>query len=466
MATRPPSERGAALLSVLVSVAVLTAMAANLAYESRVSLRLAANARDELRAEYQARSGVALSRLVLSFQQQIDGAMTGPAAAPGGLSMPRVQLWRAIPVDSMIVESLFGGGGPPPAQPAGDATPRPAAAASGPGAGASARAPSVGPANVRTAAATTPQLATDRPAPPEGGPRLAGGAPSFDARIEDEATKVNAQLDVLILGSGGGVVAAQLLALYQLTCDPRWDPLFDREDANGYKGSRADLLVKLREWVDGDAQSSGIKADFPATCSMTPLPPYFERAFGDKNASYDRGATDERYRVKNAHMDSLDELYLVAGVSDAFMAAFGDRLTVYLPRDAKQNVNDLGAASILQKARSIAFPPLQPALVDPTKFVEVVQKLLQEQSLLGYLSITPQQFVQAVQAAGVTVSPDAAKAFTDRSDTYSIRSTGAAGDVKTTIEAIVRLDPQQQTQLQAAAQGQGAPGRVIHWREE
>mgnify|MGYP001764534641 CR=1 FL=1 len=34
-----------------------------------------------------------------------------------------------------------------------------------------------------------------------------------------------------------------VLALYQLVCDPRWDPLFDREDANGTRISRQDLLM-------------------------------------------------------------------------------------------------------------------------------------------------------------------------------------------------------------------------------
>ena len=68
-------ERGAALLVVMVAVAILGVLAADLAYETQVSLRIAANARDELQATYLAKGGVALSRLVLSFQQEVDEAI-------------------------------------------------------------------------------------------------------------------------------------------------------------------------------------------------------------------------------------------------------------------------------------------------------------------------------------------------------------------------------------------------------
>ena len=77
-------RRGAALLIAITSIAILTAVAVDLAYNTRVSLQLAANARDELRATYLAKSGVAMSRLVLHFQQRLDqatGASNPPTAA-------------------------------------------------------------------------------------------------------------------------------------------------------------------------------------------------------------------------------------------------------------------------------------------------------------------------------------------------------------------------------------------------
>jgi general secretion pathway protein K len=275
---------------------------------------------------------------------------------------------------------------------------------------------------------------------------------------------VNAQLESLGTGSGALALAAQALALYQLTCDPKWDPIFDREDANGFKSTREDLLVRLRDWVDIGTQASALRATFGSTsCSMVPLQPPFESSFGDKNQPYDRGSAEERYKVKNAHMDSLDELYLVAGVSDTFMAAFGDQLTVYLPRDQKRNVNQQSRDGQWALAQSMADPPVQPALLDPT-FLDRLQKLLMAQTAGGILSINAQQFGRAVELAGVKVRQAAlsgpSSPFTDRSTTFSIRSTGTAGDVKTTVEAIVRMEKQ------TPGEALGAPGRVIHWREE
>ena len=71
--------RGVALILVLTTIAILTSIGVDFSYGSRVSLRLAENSRDELRAYYLAKSAVNLSRLLLYFQRQID--LTGGAMA-------------------------------------------------------------------------------------------------------------------------------------------------------------------------------------------------------------------------------------------------------------------------------------------------------------------------------------------------------------------------------------------------
>ena len=107
-------------------VAVVTVMATELAYDTRVSLQIAANARDELRASHQARGAVALSRLVLHFQQRLDqaggaagqllagvqAAQGGAGALPGAASQGTFsfRLWDAIPVDDTIIGMLLGTG--------------------------------------------------------------------------------------------------------------------------------------------------------------------------------------------------------------------------------------------------------------------------------------------------------------------------------------------------------------------
>jgi general secretion pathway protein K len=387
----------------MVAVAVLTALAVDLAYTSRVSLQIAANARDELRANWLARSGIGMSRLVLSFQQQLDDALP----RGGGVALPRIQLWALVPVGSGLVDGLFAGPG-----------------AAGDGA----------------------------------------RQPSFDAKIEDEGRKANAQLEGLVQ-TGDRKLWLQVQSLYQVLCDARWDPLFDREDASGVRSTREDLLIRLRDWVDEDDRSSElvIAGGGGATCGMIPGQPPFADAFGDENQPYDRG--ENRYRAKNARMDSLDELYLVAGVGDAFMASFGDALTVYLPRDAKRNVNELDKLRLVQLAKIVADPPAQPTLLD-AEFAERLHKLVVERTLGGLMSMSPRDFGTFVEAAGVRVNANLLvetnpnSPFTDRSSTFRIRASGSAGAVRSSIDAVVRLEQAQ------AGTPVATPGRLIHWRED
>jgi general secretion pathway protein K len=452
---RRKNERGAALLVAIISVAVLTAVAVSLAYESRVSLRIAANARDELRASYLARSGVTLSRLVLSFQQSIDDL--GGAQKPAGISIPRVQLWHIVPVESQLASALFGGGGAEGVQ-------------GGHGEGGGVAAPGAA-AEAGAAAA------------PAASPLRSG---TFEALIDDEARKINVQFDGYNEGASAIILATRVQALYHLVCDAQWDPLFEREDANGIRTTREELLVYLRDWVDEGSSGSGVRplvsGGTPCSMIIAPTKP-FDDAFGDENQPYDRG--DDRYKTKNARMDSLDELFMVAGVGDAFMAAFGDALTVYLPRDgagAKLNVNELDANKLFLNANLVADPPfVQPVLRDP-EFKALLQRVVFQQTLGGMLAMSVTDFITLVQGLGVKVKANLLQQqgsnqqnnpFTDRSTTFRIRSSGKAGDVTSTIDAVVRLEPAVPTpvagrpvQAQAQLEGVAAPGRLIHWKEE
>lgn len=443
------SERGAALLVAVVAIAVLTALAVDLAYETQVRLRIAGNARDELRAEALAHSAVNVSRLVLGFQNQIDVAMAAnsPPQTASGTSggtnptsiLPRPQIWNLIPVSSALTHALFGDGGSAPAA-------KRAEQASG-----------------ASPAEGTPAVVSASYGDFEGG---------FQARIEDEAQKVNVQLDGLMKTSTQ--LGPQVEALLRLICDPKWDPLFDRTDADGQRYTRADLIIHLRDWVDDDATASGLKASFPGgNCSFVLQQPPFEPAFSDENFAYDRGT--DRYKAKNNRMDSVDELSLVAGVSDVLMAAFGDQLTVYLPRDAPMNVNSDDVQQQLRMAALVGDPnTVEIKRRDPV-WVEAFHKALSDARMGGFVTITPVLFMQLVQAQGVPLRTDiptgTKSPFTDRSTVFRVRAFGVAGDVTHETEAVVSFDPSlipqnERLPLGVNASGQLNMGRLVHWREE
>jgi len=426
---------------------VVTVLAVELAYDTRISLRIAANARDELRASYQARSALALARLVLHFQQRLDAAgqvagqalggaagpspvrsvnmalraatapagTTGTGGMPGGTPSFSIRLWDAIPIDSMALGPLLG-----PER------------SRGPGAGAAAGGDTGG----KGGRAAAPSTGT-----------------SFQANIEDEDRKVN----VAQLAGLSTVAAPQLQRFLLLVRDPRYDVLFDREDANGNRFTRKDVAVALKDWVDEDSTTSAI--------GVNPASP-FENGFGDENQSYDRG--DDRYRAKNARFDSLDELYMAAGIGDAFMAAFGDQLTVYPDVNAQTNVNTSDPNQMLVNALLMSDPPgvPQPPLLDPA-FPQKIDLALRLARPIPFMTITVQQFATVLQALGVKVQPiflqgqntDTRSAFGNRSSTFTIRATGRAGEVEKTIEAVVTTDDR--------AGGLATDlGRLIHWRED
>jgi len=400
---RPAARQpGAALLLVVASIAVVTALTLDLAYNTRVSVQLAANARDELKALYLARSGANLSRLVLHFQQQLDGG-SGPGRAGGaipGLSLG-VRLWELVPLNSSTLSYL-----------------------GGPAAGAEADS----------------EFAS-----------FGAFAGSFEAKVEDEDRKVNVrQFDATNV-----FAAAQTARLAELVQDARWDFLFDRDDANGLRVSRRELFANIRDWVDGNETGSTYTGNFYQP---------FEGNYGDENALYDR--LPERYKAKNAAFDSIDELYLVAGISDAFMAAFGDRLTVFTAKDATINVNTDDPRELVLNAVVMGGGVVQPVMADPA-FVDKLRQALTLARPFPFLAITPVQFAQVLQGLGVRVAPQFASAsntgvnsaFGQRSGTFRIRATGQVGDVKRAVDQVVIFD-------RRALGLEQDLGRLIHWHEE
>lgn len=414
---------GAALLLVITAVAILTATAVELAYNTRVSLQIAANARDELRATYLAKSAVNLSRLILHFQQQLN--QTSGALASGVQGAPNLdfRLWEVVPIDSNATAMFLGGGFRGEA--ADEATPK----------------------------------KSDEESPEQDAPSRPFGdfEGSFQAKIEDEDRK----LDVSQLAAlpGSGLPGAQWLRLAQLFKDPTYDFLFDRDDEYGNRFSRNDLIINLKDWVDEDEVTSSLTGN--------PVAP-FAQAFGDENYPYSKGS--DPYKAKNERFDSLDELYMVGGIGDAFMSTFGDKLTVYLDKNAYINVNTTDHQQMLMNILVMAQPPgvMPVAALDPN-FFEKLDAALALVRPMPFMSLSVQQFATILTALGIPVQSiyqqqqqqarATSNAFGNKSTTFLIRATGTAGQVTRTIETVVTID----SRSGALAVDLG---RVIHWREE
>ena len=419
-------QRGVALIMVVSVVAILTAVTVEFTYQERVNLHLAANARDELRAYYLARSSINLSRLLLSFQKRIDstplpglrqltsvltgasppsagapgGAPTSGAPAAGGLG---IRLWELIPIDCGLVQMFVQMN---------------AAAPEGPN-----------------------EEGLDGPPLADFG-TFEGGC---HAVITDEDSKINLNhLDGLDRSVKN--VLIQLISLMQ---DPRYDFLFEKEDRWGIRMTRPELIVAIRDYIDENQVQE--------TLVMGAEGPELLPGAGDEGYYYTR--FEPEYGPKNAPLDSLEELYMVAGIGDDFMAAFGDRLTVYTGKNAKLNVTPQNMVDLCLRIVIASENPAQGAAYcqDPILMNNLWEQIQLQRAMMPWIGMTPEMFRALLESNGIPVNrfiwsgPGAI--FGNSSNTFRIEATGQAGDVEKTIVAVVRLD------------GSDPLGTLLHWEE-
>jgi general secretion pathway protein K len=437
-AKRARTERGVALIITVISITLLTVVATEFAYNTRVDLQLAANQRDELRAYYMARSGVGLGRLLLRFQKQVDniqipnlaGALAGLAggAAPGaaGGGSMNIQLWKLARVDCHMlkgmVQSDTGGKDGKEEEPAKD--------------------PKF-------------EISDDEdrePADFSAAPikRSFGGFEGcFLATISDEEEKLNVHR-LSGLATEALPTVARMLDMFG---DKRFEFIFNREDANRVRVAPPEVVIALRDWVDEDEVESVIRLTDP----VNPI----AAGFSDEGRHYDR--FDPRYEPKNARFDSLDELYRVHGVTDQFMAAFRDRLTVYPDVNRRPNINTDDPLMMYMAILSVADPARpDPRLQDPVFIQELITRI-RTARMFSFMGMSVGDFVGVVRSVGVpvnpqvdtTVNPNAAtnnRFVGDKSQTFTIKSVGEAGSVQKTITTVVKLDDQL--------------GKLLYWREE
>jgi general secretion pathway protein K len=431
MRSAPVQHRGVALILVLTTIAILTAIGVDFSYSSRVSLKLAENLRDETRAEYLARSAVNVSRLLLHFQKQVDqlggqlgaalGGLTGgsrPPPRPGGAGAAApapnnlgIRLWQVVPIESNAFSALLSGR-------------------------------IEGLEGIRTDAAALPARPGERGTVSHA---FGGFDGSFHAKIVDENSRINVQrLDDL-----GARAVSTLTQLRAMMADPKYDFIFDEEDANRDRVRRDDVLLAMKDWIDIDETGTAFDPSNP----QRP----FVNGFGDENSAYSR--YEPRYKAKNGRFDSLEELYMVRGVNDRFMAAFGDRLTIWPDINTNLNINTDDPQQMLTNILIAAANPNDPALRDPRLLKTILQEI-QLRKMFSFFGMSADDFVSILLNNRIQLRPEidarqggkASNLFGSTSDTFRITATGRVGRIEKQVTAVVRYDD--------------ALGKMLYWKED
>jgi general secretion pathway protein K len=445
------------MLIAVVAITVLTIVATEFAYNSRVDLEMAVNQRDEVRAYYMARSGIGLERLVLHFQKQID-------------SMPLNLGSLASQIPGL--SGLLGGGAPPaqPAQGAAAAGANPLAALGLPTSiniqiwqlakvdchmlqgfvvDEAVEGHKLGPKlpkkEVKKPRALEVDVQSPELAAKQASMSFGGFSGCFEAKASPEVPKLNLnKLDMPQLTSQ--VVVARLL---DMLADKRFEFLFEQEDSNHVKTTPQDLVIAMHDWMDEDEVQS--------TLNLTGQGEPFLKGFADEAYFYDR--YQPRYLPKNARFDTLDELYMVHGWNDRMMAAFRDRLTVYPDINTPPNINSDDPLLLMEAIKSVMDPlHPDPRLGDPL-FVDELIKRIRQAKMFSFFGMSVSDFINVLTVAGITINPTIAanvganRFISDKNVTYTITSVGEAGNVQKTITAVVRMEDQ-------------GMGRLLYWKEQ
>ena len=456
-----PRDRGVAMLIVITWLAMMIALVGEFTFGTNVDAAQAANARDELRAHYMARSSVNLSRLLIKIQQRFVEPVMGQA-------------------QKMLQSAMGSGAGGA----SGSSTPSAPA-----GLGISLRVTDYSDLLMGFFSGSKDEVSS------LGGligldisqaKGLGMKSGRFDAEITIEDGKIDlncgAGIDSLNVSTKPRQVNVFRL-LAGLTYSPRYDRMFSDSDNKGQFATRLDVARALIDWADVDEQM------------FSP-----EGAAAAEDYRYD--ADKDKYKAHDNRYDSLEEIKQVRGVTDEFLEAFGPYLTVYPGSDPQKNCrlnlggisNRLGGGGCaplvmgLIRAAAIGDPAkaatADPTILDDAKLFPLATILCDRASAGGFDSLdTFMQVLAKPESAVMAEDPRYrvlqgmrpvtldraaldAVAFVGPARSYKIVATGEAGKVKKKITVIVDTGKTLENPMTQNVQAEQAAGVLQYWREE
>ena len=372
------SPRGVALLMVLALLALLGSTAADFAFTSRVDLELAYASRDALQAEYNALSALRMRALILKQARKLQAL--AQALSGGKSALPIGQMLELIPVECGLINAIT---------------------------------------TMKDDGALGGRHAD------KGSSRGADtGAPAKEdflvgecmATSESEHSKIPINLLRTNIQNRATEVQQMLLGLL---ANPRLRHMFEVEDRTGTRAESPAVLVQaITDWIDADhTEAMGL---------------------GDEDRRYQY--LKEPYRAKNAPFDSVAELQLVYGVSDAIYGLLRDHVTVYndnpaieLPTAPLERILYWGIpASLRDDAPLEALLPKMPVLA---------AKLQALRSMSMLIPFNTDTLKQPLKQAGVLQLIDDKKlsrVFSDSSSTtwYTLVAEGRMGKTTRRLRAV------------------------------
>jgi general secretion pathway protein K len=427
-------QSGVAFLITIASLSLLIALVSQFTYGTTVDAAQAANARDEVRAHYLARSAVALSRLLIKIQlrfvepimQAAQKMLADQAGQDLGISLrvtdyvtPLLGFFAGSKMETALLSGLIG---------------------------------------IDTKEATGLGIPTGH----------------MDAEITNEDGKID-------INCGGGVTpdrSKQITVfrlLQALMASPRYNWLFEQRNAEGQFVDRVDLARALIDWADADEQAFAVDAN----------------SSGPEDYRYDQ--REDPYQAHNDRYDTVDETNLVRGMDPDYAEAFASNLTVYASNpDCKVNLASVKGDCtplIVGLVRAAVFPdpnkPLSdPSILDDNRLYPLASILCERGQAVGFDSLDAligvlsnpsasiarddprYQLMQTLTGITITKKQLEQVAYVGAPRVYRVVATGESGKVKKRIIVILDSARQLANPVTINPEGERASGVIQYWREE
>jgi general secretion pathway protein K len=430
-------QSGVAMLVTISALSLLIALVSQFSYGTTVDGAQAANARDELRAHYLARSAMELSRMLIKIQLKFVEPIMAQAQSMLAAMNEGQDLGISLRVTDYapMLLGFFGG-------------------------------------NKSDVAMLGTMVGIDT--------SQAKGLAAVPGKMDAEITNEDGKIDI---NCGGGITpnrTRQLTVfrlLSALTMSPRYDLLFSTPDANGMFVDRVDMARALIDWADADEQMFSIDAN----------------GAGAEDYRYDQRA--DPYLAHNNYYDTIGETALVRGMNADFSEAFKPYLTTYAS-DEQQNCR-VNLASVkgdctplivgLVRAALIpdpSKPPTDPSILDDNRIYPLASVLCERGAAVGFdtlktvigvltnpagsLSKDDPRFQMMQSLTGITITEAQLSqvAYVGPPRVYRVVTTGESGKVKKRITAILDSQRGLDNPVTSDAASEKAAGVIQYWREE
>jgi general secretion pathway protein K len=427
-------QSGVAFLITISSLSLLIALVSQFTYGTTVDAAQAANARDEVRAHYLARSALSLSRLLIKIQLKFVepimksalDMLNSQAGQDLGISLrvtdyigPVLGFFSGSKMETALLSGLIG---------------------------------------IDASEATGLGIPTGH----------------MDAEITNEDGKID-------INCGGGMAPDRsrqikvFRLLQALMASPRYNWLFEQRNAEGQFVDRVDLARAIIDWADADEQAFAVDAN----------------SSGPEDYRYDQ--RDDPYQAHNNYYDTAEETNLVRGMDPDYAEAFASNFTVYASNpDCKVNLASVKGDCtplIVGLVRAALFPdpskpPTDLSILDDNRLYPLASILCERSQAVGFGSLDAligvlnnpaasiarddprYQLMQNLTGITITRKQLETVAHVGPPRVYRVVATGESGKVKKRIIVILDSKRTLDNPVTINPESERAAGVIQYWREE